>query len=172
MKTKISILILALGVGLVGCQSKEEKLRERMVNSFKKGKEKVNEEKKLEAEKKASEKARGVILIEDIYSEFEANQVRCKSKYHLKDMKVKGKIEEITDSHVDFSGDGLFKGSISAIAKNDVNGKNIIDFNKGDEIVIEGKIVFLERVKGIMEIVILCTEGSIKEYETLMKWSN
>lgn len=147
MKTKISILILALGVGLASCQSKEDKLRERMASSFKKGKEKVNEEKKLEAEKKASEKARGVIRVQELFDMHKSNFMRFQRDYHKKVKTIRGVISSIAPKSygspviiVNFDYNGFLLGGIHASASKGqlFDNKTLMDYNKGDELEFEG----------------------------------
>lgn len=100
--TKLSkmkwILLTLIVVTFWSCQTKEEKRREEFVERIKSNAKKYKESQRLyEQEKleelqneKAVNKARGIIRVEDIYAEFKANEIRCKEKYHLKRLKVKG----------------------------------------------------------------------------------
>jgi hypothetical protein len=173
MKRKILMLSIALGVGLASCQTKEEnkrdEFRERMKYVAEKHKDRKAKEEREEQKEIARNKASGIIRVEDIYAEFKANEVRCKEKYHHKRFKVKGAIEGIKDTHIDFKGDGALIGSVSAITGKEINGQNIVSFNTGDEIVVEGEIVFIERIRGVTEITILCTERAIKEWNEIEK---
>ncbi len=155
MKTK-TILFLGLTIGLIACQTEEEKKREKAKEFFqymaKKNAQKKEAEAKLneikmreEAKARAEEEKLGILRIEDLYQEYKSNKLRFEKKYNRKKIKVKGVIDDISRNGMEdvvfsFKYSGFLLNGISANLDEEhkLKGKVLLDFNKGDEVVVEG----------------------------------
>ncbi len=160
MKTK-TILFLGLTIGLIACQTEEEKKREKAKEFFqymaeknaqkKEAEAKLNEIKmREEAKARAEEEKLGILRIEDLYQEYKSNKLRFEKKYNRKKIKVKGVIDDISRNGMgnvvfSFKYSGfLLSGIYTTLdAEKKLNGKGLLDYNKGDEIVVEGVLFTL-----------------------------
>ena len=129
----------------IGCQNEREKENEGFRGKMEFITEKFKEKEGPNELKERSDKKSGITTVKEIYHEYDLNEIRFKKTFHGKRFKIQGVIHYVSLNNngiavIDFDNDGLFGGRVSARGCNEIDGRKIIDLNKGDEIIIEGLI--------------------------------
>jgi hypothetical protein len=147
MNKTIFIVFLTLGVGIIGCHNgKDENSLNKQENYDNSEKENRTEEKLITKE----EEKLGILRIENLFEEYESNKLRFAKKYNEKLVKIKGEIKDIEENgfrdvvfYFKYNGI-LFNGIYATFDQNTkLNGKDIIEYSKGDEIIAEGVLFVL-----------------------------